>query len=328
MLSDQEVKAITTEVHARPDLNGCVIGYEGDGMSRVLHAGNPRSANFGRVIVMIEEVEFSDGEAGQIRAGDAPKTLPTQPAPLNNRSRLTRELVGAGVNCGMTVVSAVGVAGAGALEAPSGGTSTVLLVLAWSGMISSGVQCVNGVARSAQAIWNPGGMTLSEWDQNTLYSKTMLVVDAVGVVSSVAAIPVTGWKVLATLEKHSAGFSAQALFKLSRAERAERIAKAVADANRSPEGRAALRQALKEAGVSEGKLQNATVRGFNHPATYAAGKAAGNASGIAIRRAGVQELQKSIRDALLATSFSALPEEWAGSASGSVNALIVHVMNQ
>ena len=77
--------------------------------------------------------------------------LPASPPPFTaNRSRLGPELVGAGLNCGLTVVAAVGVFGGAAAEVPSGGTSTFLVVMAWTVMGTSPNPVMKIIGRSVR----------------------------------------------------------------------------------------------------------------------------------------------------------------------------------
>ena len=96
---------------------------------------------------------------------------------------------GAGLNCTLAVISAVGVLGSAAAEVPSAGTSTFVMVIAWTGVVASGVQCVNAITRSYQALMNPESESLSRWDDSSIYSSSMLVVDALGVASALTSLP-------------------------------------------------------------------------------------------------------------------------------------------
>ena len=59
--------------------------------------------------------------------------------------------------------------GGAAAEAPSGGTSTFLVVVAWAGFATSSIQCMNGIVRTVEAASNPDSDSLARWDQNRIY---------------------------------------------------------------------------------------------------------------------------------------------------------------
>lgn len=109
---------------------------------------------------------------------------------------LYKELASAGINCTSAFMSGSVVLGSAAAAAPSGGTSLVVTVLSWTAFVTSAAQCVDSATRSAVALtdlYKHGRTreeieTLSKWDDNAVYSKTMYVVEGIGDVASVASL--------------------------------------------------------------------------------------------------------------------------------------------
>ena len=166
MIPDHTLNQLVNAIYTEQELYGCMIGFEGNGQSRVLHSGLIPSVNYGRVVVIIEEGDFSGPDpASQIPAQSAEMVSPS--ANITNRSKLWPELAGAGLSCGLTVLSGIAVFGGVAAEIPSGGTSTVVVVAGYIGFAANVIQCGNAVIRVGAIAVDPDATTLSEWDDNT-----------------------------------------------------------------------------------------------------------------------------------------------------------------
>lgn len=111
MIPEETLRRMVNAIYAEADLYGCMVGFEGNNQSRVLHAGLTPSVNYGRVVVILEEVDLTDAGATPAPDVAVPPTAPVPPPRITNRSRLWPELVGAGVSCGLTVVSGMAVVG-------------------------------------------------------------------------------------------------------------------------------------------------------------------------------------------------------------------------
>ena len=114
MISQATLSAMVRAIHDQPELTGCLIGFQGNGASQILHPGFSASANSERIIVVIEEYESNDPAVLQddkFWAQSSTGTPENAPNPIvvTNRSRVGPELLGAGLTCGMTVVAAFGV---------------------------------------------------------------------------------------------------------------------------------------------------------------------------------------------------------------------------
>ena len=311
-------------INSIDELNGCIIGFQGNNSSRVLDPGLTTSLNFGRCCIIIEEIETADAglTADTQRFADLAEGLPDghqQPNIVTNRSRMGLEFVGAGLSCGLTVVSAVGVLGGVAAEIPSGGTSTFLVVAGWVGLTTAGLQCLNGLVRVGMVVSNPDGNSLQQLDSNTLYSGTTVVVDALGLASGVASLPAAGrnlWAILARQRSFAArGLSETALRQMNRAERLRVIGEVVEEASRTPEGRDAIIAAARRVGVGSQSIQSTSGLSVRNAA-----RMAGVISAETTRR-----LHATVLSAISVPAggvVSALPSSVVGNASGSVNWVI------
>ncbi|MCC6129630.1 MAG: hypothetical protein IT186_06845 [Acidobacteria bacterium] len=320
MLSQKTVDQIIKKIHSYPEFAGCMIGFEGDGQSRLLHGGFSAGPHSDRIVIVIEEVPAGDAALDQEllkwskSAAGSPEGSPN-PSTVTNRSRLGPELLGAGFQCGLTIVSAIGVLGSAAGEVPSGGTSTFLLVASWTGMITGGVQCANGLVRIKEIVFAPDDNSLERWDKNPWYSGIMLVVDGLGVASGLAQLPAALGKLLKLFNQRAAlgaaGLTEKALREMNRAQRQQAVKKLVEELSKSKEGRDALGAFLRETGkeaktfVSMQKapklvriLSDSTVRSLQG------------------------ELLNIFISGVAQPAVSGMPARWVGSGSGSVNWLI------
>ncbi len=321
-MSEATLRRLVRMIHEQRELNGVMIGFYGDFQCRLADPGTMVTLNYQQRVVIIEIVE--EPASGPISARPVESVAHT-PTVVTNGSRIGRELIGAGISCGFTVISALGVAGSAAAEVPSAGTSTFALVVAWAGLVTSSIQCINGIVRTAEAVTNPGGTSLAQWDQNQIYSYSILIVDAVGVGSGLAALPQATRNLLAVLERRGGMVSAQALASMGREQRAAAIQQALAEASRNPESRAVLEQAIRDAGISARELRRVATS----PIVAARNS---RVIGNAITQETSRRLQRAMVDVIAGVGQSAasgLPEELVGSASGSVNrfgGVILHAL--
>lgn len=319
---DTCVLAIVNKLRTFPELAGCVIGYEGEGSSQVVSFGSSQSPDSQCVAVIIERVEVSN-PASNADLQKAAKIVAGQDGSRNaiitNRSRLGAELVGAGVSCGLTVVSGLGVAAGVAGEVPTGGASTFLIVAAWTGLATGAIQCMNGLVRVGAILAAPDDTTLARWDTNMTYSTSILIVDGLGIASGVASLPFAVRNLWAVVARQRAfltkGLSYEALRNMNRVQRMQVLQEVLNDAARTSEGRQALVAAAKEAQMGVGSM--------------------GAYSGLSVRNAvkltriisdeTVRRISGSVRDVIVSLAgagASATPASLVGSASGSVNYII------
>jgi hypothetical protein len=141
MASDDCLRAIVERIRRIPEFAGCLIGYQGDNHSRILVYAENVTQNSANVAIVIEEFVSDEVALAELRefskkAAGSPAGQ-SNPRLVTNRSRLGAELLGAGVSCGVSVVSAFGVVAGAAAEVPTGGASTFLVIASWTGLTSS-----------------------------------------------------------------------------------------------------------------------------------------------------------------------------------------------
>jgi hypothetical protein len=321
------LRRLVDGIQSMAEIRGCRIGYHGiygtgAPVSRSLFEGHTPTLNYGRVMIVIEELVVIDARENAdtsrwALAGASPAGAPN-PILIENRSKLGPELLGAGLACGLATVSAVGVVGSAAAEVPSGGSSTFLLVASWAGMITAGAQCVNSLARLGVIGFDPAGSQLHALDSHKLYSVTMFVVDGIGVASGIAGLPAGLKNLWAILVRRSSfatrGLSEAAFRQMNRNERAKVISELVAEATRTPEGLQAVIAAARQAGVGAASMQRTSLSVRN---------ATRMASAIADETA--KRLSRTLLSVLsipAGIAASAGSPHLVGSASGSVNYII------
>lgn len=323
MTSDPVLLALVEKLQRFPELAGCPIGYEGRGQSRVLVPRRDVSSDSWCVAVVIEEIDVSETAvldelaelSGQPSGRQAPAVMPSL---VTNRSRLGPELVGAGIGCGLTIVSAFGVAGGIAGAVPTAGASTFLVVAAWTGLTMGAVQCLNGLVRVGAILVQPDDNSLHRWDSNLSYSATLLVVDSIGIASGVGSLSFAARSLWAALMRHrglmSRGLDFASLRAMNRIERLRAISQAFEEAAQTPGGRETLVRAARAAGVGSGSLQRAGLSVRNSETLVRV-----------ISDQTVRQISSSLRDVLTGVASvgaSATPARLTGSASGAVNYII------
>ncbi|MEY2725319.1 MAG: hypothetical protein RLZZ458_1186 [Planctomycetota bacterium] len=326
MIPRQVLNRIVAVIYAEQDLYGCIIGFHGNGQSSVLAPGLANTPAFGRCCVILEELSITDPPSiTELRRATNPdSSQSTPPTVISNRSRVGRELLGTGLSCGLAVVAAVGVFGSVAAEVPTGGASTALLVASWAGLGTSGLQCLNGLVRVGAVAADPNGNSLQEWDQNSVYNASTMIVDAIGLASGVASLPVAGrnlWTIIARQRAlASRNLTESTLRSMNQTQRAAVISEAFTEASRTTEGRDAIIRALRERGVGPAALQRSTLSVRN--------------AGLAVDVISAERTRR-LRAAVLAVLstpvgglVSAMPSTIVGNASGSLNTLIVHVVGK
>lgn len=262
MITDPTLRALVANIRSFPQLSGCEIGFHGNGTSRLLAPGLSTSAVSAAVGIIIEGVPLADPATSSqtARLAAASAATPAVKPPILNKSRVNAELRGAGMSCTFALVSAVGVVGGLLSEAPSAGTSTFLVVAAWGGFLSSGVACINGLARVREVVVRPDDNSIERWEDDADYTLWMNVADAIGIASGAAALPSSIRAVVGALSRQRAfmarGLSFASLKAMNRAERAKALSAVVQEVGRTPEGRLAITQATKEAQIGARALQS------------------------------------------------------------------------
>ena len=128
------------------------------------------------------------------------------------------ELVSTGLSCGAAVLSWISVGGSSVAIPISGGSSTIVTVLAWGAATTSSAQCAN----SAYRLYNEtdyGNGEMNAWlDSQAWYNSTTTVLDIVSVAGGVAAAGAT-IKMALNLRKTTGKGLKEVLKQLTRQER-------------------------------------------------------------------------------------------------------------
>jgi hypothetical protein len=324
MITQKTLDLMVKKIHSFPELSGCPVGFYGNGQCQLLHGGYSGSPNSDRVAVIIEEFAIEDKAVldetkrwADTKAGSP--ALSPNPTVVTNRSKMGPELLGMGLSCGLTIISALGVVGGAAGEVFTGGTSTFLVVAGWVGLGTQGVQCLNGLVRVGAIAVNPDGDTLDQWDKEKWYTGTMFVVDAIGVASGVASLPLMArnlWAVMARQKSFiSRGLTLEKLRAMSRVDRLRIVSEITEEASKTPEGREAIIKAAREAGIGAKTIQRTNGLSVNH-----AQKMVRIITDETIRRVnyGILDIAGEVGGIVTST----MPESWIGSGSGSINVII------
>jgi hypothetical protein len=330
MLSQAILNRVVTAIKGQAELNGCMIGFHGNGASSILDNGMMPTINWTEKIVLVEQsvVSLSDEDLvnPRIVGQDSPPdpVFVKTPNFIPNRSRLASEGVGTALSCGFAIISLVGVVGGAVGELPSGGTSTVLVIAGWAGLASSGMQCINGLVRTSTAIANPGDNTLQRWDDNEVYSGLSLLVDGIGIVSGAVTLKASVGSLRILLVKRSLLASEEAMKNMNRAERTIAMAKAITKAAETEEGRVLVVKAMKDVGMNDAQIAAALKKGVG-------GIDKGNVIMAALSKPTAEGLSRELRSILITGGnfgASAAPAALTGSASGFVNFVIVHTLQR
>lgn len=321
-MSKERLDQIVDAIHAQPELTGVVVGLYDGLLCSVASSGSMVAMAFREKAVIVELIG-SSGDS--VEVPDVPTDMSQPPGLITNRSRVWSELAGAGLNCSFAVISGVGVLGSAAGEVPTAGASTFLLIVAWTGFVTTGIQCINGVVRTVEAVRAPDSDSLARWDQSKIYTMSFLIVDAVGIGAAVLTAPAAVKNLLGVLERRGGMASSQKLAAMGREARAKEIQSAMLKARQNVQSAKELEQALKDA------LSAKTLRRVAAGNVVVASRNAGTINKV-ITDETARRLERAILDIVGVVDSpiaSGLPSTVVGSASGSVNALggqIIHVV--
>lgn len=158
-------------------------------------------------------------------------------------SKLTGELLNTGLSCGAAVLSWVVVMGATAAIPITGGASTAVTYLGVAAATASGLQCLNGIARSGAEAMIPE--ELDRLDDQKWYNAANTALDVISL-GGAAAAGATTIKMVQTLRKTTSKSLTEILKGLSRAER-KRLTQEI--------------QRLNQPGISQNVLKTLTNSG-------------------------------------------------------------------
>ncbi len=321
--SDQQV-ALVRAVRRIESLRGAGIGYEGGGRSMILsEAPIPYSGN---LWVVFEEATITQeglAQLANLMLGSGETTGRSTP----RESRWGRELTGAGISCAGMALSAFAVGGGAAAAPVTGGASTVLSVMAWTGLVTSSIQCGIGLGRLGNEVFNPDRN--DQLDNDPTYQRVTFGIDILGVFSGV----VSAGPALRTFATRVYGRLGSRATVVLAGDAASALETTIQSANRVERSRAvtAVLQDMSEvertALMREARIgANSLGRDSLSVASAERMVSAIRARQIAITVAEARQLNNAIKEiAQLGgqTGVNFVPQEYVGSASGSLNALFV-----
>ena len=168
MLTTDQLQDMVTRIHRVAETHGVPIGHYAGDQCRLVDPGLPMSNASGNIGAIIEEVV---GPPFPENGRRAPQEIVREvPRYARNQSHVTREAIGAGLNCGLMAISFVGVVASGAAAAPSGGSSLLAGAIAWTGLVTGSIQCGDSLSRLWVATQRPDSDSLDRADQNPIYS--------------------------------------------------------------------------------------------------------------------------------------------------------------
>lgn len=321
MIPERPLYEIIRQINRFPELEGCMVGFSGQGQSRIIQQPYCKSPYSSRVVIVIEESPNDDMHLNvelQRWAGTPGGSTEraSKPTIVTNRSRLGPELIGAGLSCGLTVVAALGVTAGVAAEVPTGGASSFLVVASWTGLSMGGLQCANGLVRVGAIAVNPLGNSLQQWDSTTWYATTTLVVDAIAVAGALGSLPFAIRNLWAVIARQRAfitqRLSFEALKAMNRTQRMQAISSCFEEAGRTLPGREALVKAAREAKIAAETLQRTSGISVKHAASL---QRIISVETVKRLSAGIKEVLSGV----VGVGVSGTPASWTGSGSGSVN---------
>jgi hypothetical protein len=311
---------LVRRIRRNPSLSLAGIGYEGGRQSRVL--SEPPIPASGNLWVVIEETTINQDGLAQLEqlllsAGGPSRTQPTTQQ-IPRESRWGRELVGAGFSCGAMVLAGAAVSAGGAAAPVTGGASVLLSVAAWTGLVTSSLQCGIGLGRLGNEIFNPDQN--DRLDADLTYQRITFGIDLLGVASGIVSAGPMLSRFALRLNARLGGRAAQVLA----SETAQGLQTATVAANRIERARA-VRQVLSEmtdverlALMREAGVGQAVMRGRDSLSVVGARRI--------ISAIEAQQLSSDLREIVMLgvqTGVNFLPSRYVGVASGTFNSLFV-----
>lgn len=315
MISDYTLYQIKDAINDIPELNGCKIGFHGNLQSKIIDTGNPNSKNY-HITVIIEETH----------ADIAPKVsneyikLP-HPEIVLNKTVAGAELKGAGLTCGFAALSGLAVVGSVAAEVPSFGTSTVLLIAAWTGFVTQSIQCVNGITRAVEVYRNPDENSIQRWDGNEWYSNTFKVINDIDLISGVISISGAAKNVRNMLILKGA-LPEEAIKTMTNAQKIDAYKRAIKKISENPVLASEFENLLKKMGPRVANRLKRNNEVIIRRSTLGLSKLVSEHT--------LKSLMSSVKEIFinsLSIGTGALPQKEVGSASGSVNWAINQIDN-
>lgn len=292
MFSELALNQIASVVHSFPEMNGVMILFMNKGGdSRIINKGDVCLQSYHDFYIVIEDISA--------------KILPNSPTPVTpierNDSKLMPEFIGALIGCSQFGLS---IAGASAVTVFTGGFGVVMGLAASASIVTSGLQCWNGIRRVIEIQSNPNSDSLKSWDNAPNYKNFWERVDLMNVVAGVIQL---GVPILSILKN-----KAMLKWESGQIPSKEAVAAAI---NRIKDDKE-----LKDALLKHRIVSNATLDGSR--------KVYQKKAAIRIISEIQEQLYKKLKNiarsedfivGLAGLGFNGMPKNWVGSASGTVS---------
>ncbi|PHM44868.1 hypothetical protein Xmau_01582 [Xenorhabdus mauleonii] len=181
--SDLDFKAIADALDCHRDFYGAGIIYSDGLYERYLvrpskRRGNPAVSELTHIIIF-------NLEAGAVPEVELKKTV--------SEPNLALEIGSTALACGAAAAYLATTVGSGAATPLTGGTSTILSGLAFSGFLASGAQCLNGTYRVVDLTFggDDGAERIAWLDSQDWYTTTSTMLDFISLASGTAALKET-----------------------------------------------------------------------------------------------------------------------------------------
>jgi hypothetical protein len=293
MLSDILLNRIASDLHSFPKLKGTQVAFlDKVGISHLINKGDVCLQNYHDFYIVIEDISA--------------KILPTSPTPVvtpieRNDSKLMPEFIGALIGCSQFGLS---IAGASAVTVFTGGFGVVMGLAASASIVTSALQCWNGIRRVIEIQSSPNSNSLHNWDNNPHYKGFWERVDMMNVAAGVTQL---GSPILLILKN-------KAMLKWESGQIPTKEA-VVAAMNRIKDDKE-----LKDALLKHRIVSNATIDGSR--------KVYQKKAAIRIISEIQEQLNKKLKNivgsedfrvGLAGLGFNSMPSNWVGSASGTLS---------
>ena len=327
MLSDYSQRQIVDAIYRLPELWGCVIIYLGNNQSKILSSGYAYRTNLTMSPFGSPQTTYTSNSNSKIIIviEDLDEPMATTPKPVikENQQFQGSELKGTVINCAFAAVSLVGVIGGGASEPLTFGLSSAVVVAGYAGLVSSGAQCLNSVARTTVAYAAPNDNSLERWDSNTYYSFFTNAIDVVGVVTGVVGVAGAAREIKTFLRIKNLLASEEELNAMTRAQKIEAFNSGLKRASQEENIAKELKKILDQMGRAGNRMARGNpviIRRELSNFTRTVSDATANA---------LSRNAKSIVLTSINLGLNGAPATFAGGASGTLNKLgnmVIHII--
>lgn len=294
MLFDFKLNQIASEIHSIPQLDGITILFlDKGGNTRIVKKGNICVQNYYDFVIVIEDISWKT-----VR----PPPTPSAETIKRNNDKALPELAGAVISCSQFGLSVTAIS---VFTIGSGGLGTVMALAASTSIITSGLQCANGISRFIETIRNPNSDSLENLDNDPLYKNFFAVVDLGNLASSIIQLGFAGREIIKILKNKNALKVADD--KIPTKDEVHKAINALKNDNE-----------LKTAVLKSGLVSKASLNGTRQVyKRKTAVRILSEIEGLLSKK--LKMISKDFIIGIAGVGFNAMPDGWVGSASGTLN---------